>query len=228
MANVAASRRALEGLHATVGAFGDSIEAWPKMPRPRQRIPSKVDRSSTEQASTSGAGLPGRRVARSFDGRTRPPATKSQTASLPRTWKASTKAGYASNLGGASIKQFSCSQATPLRWPSVVFRLPGDEPIASVLWMPSGAPRFCSRQAWNRPVAYASQFSDPDNRAHRGQAKIKSQLIADLDPDEWDLPPKPKWMRWRTYNRYVQKFDAYEDTLSQNIAELMALLLNDG
>ena len=71
-------------------------------------------------------------------------------------------------------------------------------------------------------------FLDPDNRAHRGQAKIKSRLIADLDPDEWDLPPKPKWMRWRTYNRYVQKFDAYEDILNQNIAELMARFLDEG
>src|SRR6267142_1338299 len=23
---------------------------------------------------------------------------------------------------------------------------------------------------------------------------------AELDPDEWDFPPKPKWMRWATYN----------------------------
>ena len=72
---------------------------------------------------------------------------------------------------------------------------------SSVLWMPPGAKRFCSRQTWGRGVAYASQFLDPDNRAHRGKAKIKSRLIADLDPDEWDLPPKPKWMRWRTYDR---------------------------
>jgi len=99
---------------------------------------------------------------------------------------------------------------------------------ASILWMPPGGNRFCSRQAWGRRVAYASQLLDADNRAHRGKAKIKARLIADLDPDEWDFPPKPKWMRWRTYNRYVQKFDAYEDILSQNIAELMARLLDDG
>jgi hypothetical protein len=98
---------------------------------------------------------------------------------------------------------------------------------ASVLWMPPGAERFCSRQTWGRQVADASQFADPDNRAHIGQAKIKSRLIADLDPDEWDLPPKPKWMHWRTYNRYVEKFDAYEDVLSQNIADLMARFLDE-
>ena len=94
----------------------------------------------------------------------------------------------------------------------------------SVLWMPPGATRFCGRRAWGRRVAYVSQFLDPDNRAHRGKAKIKSRLIADLDPDEWDLPPKPKWMRWRTYNRYEKKFDSYENILSCGILELLAKL----
>ena len=94
---------------------------------------------------------------------------------------------------------------------------------ASVLWKPPGATRFCSRQSWgNRRVAYSSQFLDPDNRAHRGKAKIKAKLIADLDPDEWELPPKPKWMRWSTYNRLVDRFDSYEEILERGIAELMA------
>ena len=95
---------------------------------------------------------------------------------------------------------------------------------ASVLWLPPGAERFCSRGAWGKQVAYASQFADPDNRAHRGQAKIKSRLIADLDPDEWELPPKPKWMRWRTYNRYVERYNAYEEILIDGIPELLAKL----
>jgi hypothetical protein len=96
---------------------------------------------------------------------------------------------------------------------------------ASVLWMPPGADRFCSRETWGRRVAYASQFADPDNRAHIGQSKIKSRLIGDLDPDEWDLPPKPKWMRWRTYDRYVEHYDAYQAILDYGIPELLAKLL---
>jgi hypothetical protein len=93
--------------------------------------------------------------------------------------------------------------------------------------------RFCSdrcRQAhrkinaWGRRVAYASQFADPDNRAHIGQAKIRARLIGDLDPDEWNLPPKPKGMRWRTYNRYVERYDAYEAILDCGIPELLAKL----
>ena len=60
----------------------------------------------------------------------------------------------------------------------------------SVLWKPNGATRFCSRQTWGRQVAYQSQFNDATSRAHAGKARIKSKLIADLDPDEWDFPPK--------------------------------------
>ena len=93
----------------------------------------------------------------------------------------------------------------------------------TALWRPPGARRFSSRQAWGtRRIAYASQFLDPDNRAHRGKAKIKARLIADLEPDEWELPPKPKWMRWRTYNRLINRFDRHEKILERGIAGLMA------
>ena len=198
------------------------------MPRPRQRVclesGLKLDLNKLRRQ-----GLVSRRrevVARSFDGQTPTPAKRSQKVSLHQTWRISTKAGCESNLG-ASIKQLLWFPSHAISGASVVFRLPCNEPICVGAMDAPGAERFCSRQAWGRQVAYASQFADPDNRAHIGQAKIKSRLIADLDPDEWDLPPKPKWMRWRTYNRYVQKFDAYEDILSQNIAELMARFLNE-
>jgi len=95
----------------------------------------------------------------------------------------------------------------------------------SVLWMPSGATRFCSRQTWGRQVAYASQFMTPTDRAWRGKSKIKSRLIASLDPDDWDLPPKPKWMRWRTYARYEAKFDRCEDFLDREFMIAAARLI---
>jgi hypothetical protein len=77
---------------------------------------------------------------------------------------------------------------------------------------------------WGKQVAYASQFAGPDNRAHIGQAKIKSRLIADPDPDNWNLPPKPKGMHWSTYNRYVERYDAYEEILPDGVPELLAKL----
>jgi hypothetical protein len=73
-------------------------------------------------------------------------------------------------------------------------------------------------------IAYQSQFNDPTNRAHGGQAKIKSRLIASLDPDEWDLPPKPKWMRWATYNRHVAGYDHYDAILDRGFVALAAKL----
>jgi hypothetical protein len=75
-------------------------------------------------------------------------------------------------------------------------------------------------------VAYVSQCISRDDRAHRGQAKIKSRLcrLGDFHPNEWDLPPKPKWMRWRTYHRAVEKFDRYESALDKGIARLTVRL----
>jgi hypothetical protein len=105
------------------------------------------------------------------------------------------------------------------------FMCPYEVRCCSVLWRPPGASEFRCRQGWGRRFAYTSQFLDRDNRAHRGQAKIKAKLIADLDPDEWELPPKPKWMRWRTYNRYEERFDRYEAILEDRIVELMAKFL---
>jgi hypothetical protein len=104
------------------------------------------------------------------------------------------------------------------------FLCPDTNGLATVLWKPPGASKFCSRQAWGRQVAYRSQFLDRDNRAHAGKQRIKARLIGDLDPDEWELPPKPKWMRWETYDRYEQKFDQYEEILDYGCAALLAKL----
>jgi hypothetical protein len=97
-----------------------------------------------------------------------------------------------------------------------------------VLWMPPGARSFACRQRWRRAVAYASQFSDRTGRAHQGQAKINARLcrIGGFDNKEWEFPPKPKWMRWSTYNRAELKFDRYEEILDTGIARLAAKLLD--
>jgi hypothetical protein len=95
---------------------------------------------------------------------------------------------------------------------------------ASVLWMPPGAKEFCSRHAWGRKVAYRSQFRSVYDRGHAGKEKIKARLIGKLDPEEWELPPKPKWMRWRTYNRLAQRFEAYDDMTYPDDSTLSALV----
>jgi hypothetical protein len=99
------------------------------------------------------------------------------------------------------------------------FTCPHLHSLATVLWMPSGADTFACRQRWGRHVAYASQFMDRVARGHKGAATIKSRLCSfgSFDPNEWDLPPKPKWMRWRTYNRMVERFDQYEAMVEEGL-----------
>ncbi len=106
------------------------------------------------------------------------------------------------------------------------FRCPVTRRFCSSLWMPPGATRFGSGK-W-RQVGYASQFETPADRAHRGQAKIKSRLIGTCDPDDWDLPPKPSWMRWSTYIRHVERFDGYADTLDDHLVGAVARLRRHG
>lgn len=101
---------------------------------------------------------------------------------------------------------------------------------ASVLWRPPSANVFSCRQRWGRQVAYVSQFLTSVDRAHRGKAKINSRFctIGVFDPDEWDFPPKPKWMRWKSYKRAEEKFDAYEVMLNEGLVELLARLEQRG
>lgn len=103
------------------------------------------------------------------------------------------------------------------------FMCPYENRRCLVLWMPPGAHSFACRKRWGSQVAYASQFLNRDNRAHQGKAKINSRLcrLGGFDPDEWDFPPKPKWMRWQTYRRAEQKFDQHEAKLDQSIVELL-------
>jgi hypothetical protein len=85
----------------------------------------------------------------------------------------------------------------------------------SVVWLPPGASRFCSRQAWGKQVAYSTQFESPFDRALTAREKVKARLIADLDPREWNLPPKPKWMRWHTYERLSRRYVLQQALLDQ-------------
>jgi hypothetical protein len=100
----------------------------------------------------------------------------------------------------------------------------------SVLWMPPGARYFASRQRWGRRVAYLSQCLSREDRAERGRSKINSRLcsVGGFDPEDWDFPPKPKRMRWRTYNRLIEKFDRYDEPSdTQSWVRLIKILGRD-
>jgi len=89
-----------------------------------------------------------------------------------------------------------------------------------------GAKTGPHKWTWGHRYAYASQFDTPIDRAHRGKAKINARLEGDCDPDEWELPPKPKWMRWHTYDKHVEKFDHYEAQLNALCLRTLRRILN--
>ena len=48
------------------------------------------------------------------------------------------------------------------------------------------------------------------DRAHLGKARIGLRLGATSDLRPWDLPSKPKRMRWKTYSQLVRRYVAYQ------------------
>jgi hypothetical protein len=48
---------------------------------------------------------------------------------------------------------------------------------------------------------------------------------ADSDPALWDMPPKPKWMRWSTCARLEQRYDRYDDVLDDHLIGVVARLM---
>jgi hypothetical protein len=80
------------------------------------------------------------------------------------------------------------------------------------LFLPRGGHRFWSRAGYG--LGYASQREAPLDRVHRQGAKLCRELG---DAAWWPecLPPKPKWMRWRTYERKQERFDALAERLDR-------------
>jgi hypothetical protein len=96
----------------------------------------------------------------------------------------------------------------------------------SVLWKPPGAQSFASRQSWGRQVAYRSQFRSPYRRACSGAEAIRYRL-GGRDYSEWsgELPPRPKGMHWRTYEREIARIETYENACNCYLLRCIAQLL---
>jgi hypothetical protein len=75
---------------------------------------------------------------------------------------------------------------------------------ATKLYLPNGALTFASRQA--DQLAYASQREQPHDRASRRAFKLRGKLGA--EGGIGDFIPKPKWMRWPTYERKLEEIAA--------------------
>ena len=102
------------------------------------------------------------------------------------------------------------------------FLCPFENRHCSVVWFPNGARAFASRQTWGEQVAYSTQFHSRHNRALAKAQAIRARLGGPdwAGIDEFD-PPKPKWMRWRTYNRIVNQSRELESIADERIVFLM-------
>jgi hypothetical protein len=85
-------------------------------------------------------------------------------------------------------------------------------PVAK-LYLPNGAFSFASRQAYR--LAYRSQRETPYDRALRRAFKLQGKL--GVDGGIGDHIPKPKWMRWRTYDRKLEEIFAAEEVVDAHL-----------
>jgi hypothetical protein len=75
------------------------------------------------------------------------------------------------------------------------------------LYLPNGAFTFASRQAYR--LAYRSQRETAHDRALRRAFKLRGKLGG--DGGIGDYIPKPKWMRWPTFDRKLGEIAAAEE-----------------
>ena len=87
------------------------------------------------------------------------------------------------------------------------FRCPRTGRKVTQLYLPNGGWCFWSRQAYR--LGYACQREVPHDRLLRRAQKLHLALGGDGAVDF--LPLKPKWMRWRTYERQVAAIEALVD-----------------
>jgi hypothetical protein len=93
-----------------------------------------------------------------------------------------------------------------LQW---YFVCPVQNRCVSVLWSPPGRRFFAGRKSLGKKVAYLSQYHSPGARAHYSADKLFDRIWGPDMSDEQDAFPKPKWMRWRTYERLSSRIEKY-------------------
>jgi hypothetical protein len=94
---------------------------------------------------------------------------------------------------------------------------------ASVLWMPMGRNTLASQRYWKeRRAAYRTQFLSRCDRAHLGIKRIEAHLGKKEDDDALY---KPKWQRVKTFNRYCEKIDRYENVLDERLLRSLGRIM---
>lgn len=93
------------------------------------------------------------------------------------------------------------------------------------LYLPNGGMRFLSRGPGAHRLAYASQRHRRVDRMHDRSRRLYRLLGADYEgqcDERW--PPKPKWMRWRTYNAICDQLGAEAYGLNVDMVRVMRRL----
>lgn len=76
------------------------------------------------------------------------------------------------------------------------------------LYLPNGGTRFLGRGPGAYRLPYASQSASPMERSHGRLARLCRRLGARYDCADDPPPPRPKWMRHRTYARMVSEWES--------------------
>ena len=99
------------------------------------------------------------------------------------------------------------------RW---YFICPSTHRRCQCLYRPPSATRFRSRQGFKVRLLYYSQTQDRATRLMETGRSIARRVLFRGKREwrenyrDWDFPPKPPWMRWKTYNRHFERWEWYE------------------
>jgi hypothetical protein len=74
------------------------------------------------------------------------------------------------------------------------------------LYLPNGGTRFLSRGAYK--LRWASTCATALEKSHMRLARLAAKLGAEYQGFTREPPPKPKWMRWATYDRLAAEWEA--------------------
>lgn len=103
--------------------------------------------------------------------------------------------------------------------------------LCRVLYKPPGATRFRSRKGFRSRLAYRSQSGGRYDRWLRARDRLKAKVLRAGPADfrekyaDWDLPPKPPWMRWATYNRLSGQWADLEDKIDNYLSPFLERLM---
>jgi hypothetical protein len=74
-----------------------------------------------------------------------------------------------------------------------------------------GGRLFACRHCYR--LGYDVQRGGPLDRSHHHLARLHRKLGSDYGGPDMATPPKPKWMRWKTYSCIIQQIEAGQEQL---------------